>query len=129
MPNVKTPEEVLAPITEEFAPLAGLEETVFLGEAIGRVLSRDVAAEEYVPDFDRSAVDGYAVKASDTFGCTDAIPAILAQVGEVLTGEGADMVLGMGDCAAVPTGGAVPKGADAVLHGKAEPHPGGHRQP
>ncbi len=115
MLQVKTPEEVLALIKEEFAPLTGLEETVSLGEAIGRVLSQDIAAEEYVPDFDRSTVDGFAVKACDTFGCTDAIPAILTQVGEVLMGEGADMVLGMGDCAAVPTGGAVPKGADAVV--------------
>ncbi len=115
MLKVKTPEEVLALIKEEFAPLAGLEESVSLGEAMGRILSRDIAAEEYVPDFDRSTVDGYAVKASDTFGCTDAIPAILMQVGEVLMGEGADMILGMGDCVAVPTGGAVPKGADAVV--------------
>ncbi len=115
MLKVKTPEEVLALLKEEFAPLTGLEETVSLGEAIGRVLSQDIAAEEYVPDFDRSTVDGYAVKASDTFGCTDAIPAILTQVGEVLMGEGADMILGLGDCVAVPTGGAVPKGADAVV--------------
>ncbi len=115
MLKVKTPEEVLALINEEFTPLEGLEEMVSLGEAIGRILSQDIAAEEYVPDFDRSTVDGYAVKTSDTFGCTDAIPAILTQVGEVLMGEGADMVLGIGDCVAVPTGGAVPKGADAVV--------------
>ncbi len=115
MLNVKTPEEVLALIKEEFAPLNNLEETVALIDAIGRVLSQDIAAEEYVPDFDRSTVDGYAVKASDTFGCTDAIPAILTQVGEVLMGEGADMELSAGDCVAVPTGGAVPKGADAVV--------------
>ncbi len=115
MLNVKTPEEVLTLIKEDFAPLTDLEETVSLGEAIGRILAQDIAAEEYVPDFDRSTVDGYAVKACDTFGCTDAIPAILTQVGEVLMGEGADMELGMGDCVAVPTGGAVPKGADAVV--------------
>ncbi len=115
MLKVKTPEEVLALIKKEFAPLTGLEETVSLGRAIGRILSQDIAAEEYVPDFDRSTVDGYAVKASDTFGCTDAIPAMLTQVGEVLMGEGADMILGVGDCVAVPTGGAVPKGADAVV--------------
>ncbi len=115
MLNVKTPEEVLALIEEEFSPLANLEETVSLGESIGRTLSRDIAAEEYVPDFDRSTVDGYAVRARDTFGCTDAIPAVLTQIGEVQMGEAAQMELGEGDCAAVPTGGAVPKGADAVV--------------
>ncbi len=115
MLKVKTPEEVLALIKEEFVPLENQKETVPLLDSFGRILARDIVAEEYVPDFDRSTVDGYAVKASDTFGCTDAIPAILTQVGEVLMGESADMVLDMGDCAAVPTGGAVPKGADAVV--------------
>ena len=115
MLKVKTPEEVLALIKEKFAPLTGLEETVSLGEAVGRTLSQDIAAEEYVPDFDRSTVDGYAVWAFDTFGCTDAIPAILPQVGEVLMGQGAAMELAPGNCVAVPTGGAVPKGADAVV--------------
>ncbi len=115
MLNVKTPEEVLALIQEAFSPLEHLEETVCLGDAVGRYLARDIAAQEYVPDFDRSTVDGYAVRARDTFGCTDAIPAILTQVGEVLMGEGAQMVLAPGECAAVPTGGAVPEGADAVV--------------
>ncbi len=115
MLTVKTPEEVLALIQTEFAPLPGLEETVPLCAALGRVLARDIMAEEYVPDFDRSTVDGYAVRAADTFGCSDAIPAILTLTREVLMGQGAEMTLAPGDCVAVPTGGAVPKGADAVV--------------
>ncbi len=115
MLKVKTPEEVLALINENFCPLEDREERIALGEALGRVLSRDIGAEEYVPDFDRSAVDGYALRARDTFGCTDAIPAIMTQVGEVRMGQGAELVIAPGDCAAVPTGGAVPKGADAVV--------------
>ncbi len=115
MLHVKTPEEVLALIDEEFSPLEGREEGAPLGLALGRGLSRDIGATEYVPDFDRSTVDGFAVKASDTFGCTDAIPAILEQVGEVLMGQGAEMALPVGACVAVPTGGAVPKGADGVV--------------
>ena len=111
---VKTPEEVLALIKEEFSPL-GRTETVSLSRAMGRILSEDIAAEEYVPDFDRSTVDGYAVRAGDTFGCSDAIPAILPLQHTVLMGEGADFSLNAGACAAVPTGGAVPKGADSVV--------------
>ena len=76
MLSVKTPEEVLALIESEFAPLMQTE-TVSLSAAMGRTLAEDIAAAEYVPDFDRSTVDGYAVRARDTFGCTDAIPAIL----------------------------------------------------
>ena len=108
---VKTPEEVLALIESEFSPLEQAE-FVALSEAVGRVLAEDIAAREYVPDFDRSTVDGFAVRASDTFGCNDAIPAILPLQATVLMGEGADYLLNEGECVAVPTGGAVPRGTD-----------------
>ena len=111
---VKTPEEVLALIEQEFTPVAGVEQ-VALSSAMGRVLAEDIAATEYVPDFDRSTVDGYALRAKDTFGCTDAIPAILPLQGEVLMGEGAEFTLNPEECVAVPTGGAVPSGADSVV--------------
>ena len=114
MLHVKTPEEVLALIESEFSTVVGAE-LVSLSAAMGRVLAEDIAAAEYVPDFDRSTVDGYAVRAGDTFGCTDAIPAILPLQGEVLMGEGADFALNPGECVAVPTGGAVPGGADSVV--------------
>jgi len=114
MLSVKTPEEVLALIEKEFAACAATE-LVSLSSAMGRTLAEDIAATEYVPDFDRSTVDGYAVRARDTFGCTDAIPAILSLQGEVFMGEGAEFVLEPDRCAAVPTGGAVPQGADSVV--------------
>ena len=111
---MKTPEEVLALIETEFAPLERAE-TVPLSAAMGRILAEDVAAAEFVPDFDRSTVDGFAVRAADTFGCTDAIPAILPLQATVLMGEGADFSLEPGQCVAVPTGGAIPNGADSVV--------------
>ena len=114
MLHVKTPEEVLALIETEFAPVEGME-LVSLTAAMGRVLAEDIAATEYVPDFDRSTVDGYAVRARDTFGCTDSIPAILPLQGEVFMGEGAEFDLNPEECVAVPTGGALPKGADSVV--------------
>jgi len=114
MLHVKTPEEVLALIEQEFGTVAGTE-TVSLREAMGRVLAEDIAATEYVPDFDRSTVDGFAVRARDTFGCSDAIPAILPVQGEVFMGEGAEFQLDPESCVAVPTGGAVPGGADSVV--------------
>lgn len=115
MLQVKTPEEVLALIEREFEPLNEYTELVSLSEAMGRVLGADIAAEEYVPDFDRSTVDGYAIRAKDAFGCTDAIPAILPLAGEVFMGEGAEAALQPETCWAVPTGGAVPEGADCVV--------------
>ena len=114
MLSVKTPEEVLALIESEFVPLMQTE-TVSLSAAMGRTLAENIGATEYVPDFNRSTVDGYAVCSRDTFGCTDAIPAILTLQGEVLMGQGADIALQADSCIAVPTGGAVPEGADAVV--------------
>ena len=114
MLEVKTPEEVLRLIEKVFYP-ADRSETVSLAEALGRVLAEDVSAEEYVPDFDRSTVDGYALHAKDTFGCSDAIPAILNFVGEVKMGEGAAVRVPLDACAYVPTGGAIPEGCDCAV--------------
>ena len=115
MLRVKTPDEVLELIHAEFSPLDDLSESVRLDEAIGRVLGEDIPAGEYVPDFDRSTVDGYALRAKDTFGCSDSVPAILPLCGEVLMGRGADFALPEGNCCSVPTGGAVPQGADCCV--------------
>jgi len=114
MLHVKTPEEVLALIESEFETVSAME-LVPLSAAMGRVLAEDIAATEYVPDFNRSTVDGYAVRARDTFGCTDAIPAILPVQAEVFMGEGAQFSLNPEECVAVPTGGAIPGGADSVV--------------
>lgn len=111
---VKTPEEVLDIIKQQFPPVAEME-YVDLASAIGRVLAEDIAADEYVPDFHRSTVDGYAVHARDTFGSSDAIPAMLPVVGEVLMGQKAEFVLDTDACCYVPTGGALPEGADSVV--------------
>ena len=114
MLEVKTPEEVYRLIEKEFRPLER-KKLVPLDDALGRVLAEDITASEYVPDFDRSTVDGYAVRASDTFGCSDAIPAILERKGEVRMGEDAQLTLKRGECAYVPTGGAIPEGADCMV--------------
>jgi len=112
--NVITLEEALALIQREFVPAAA-PERVPLGRALGRTLAEDVLSQEYVPDFDRSTVDGYALRARDTFGCSDAIPALLTRQGSIRMGEGADFVLQEGCCASIPTGGALPQGADSVV--------------
>ncbi|MCR5138393.1 MAG: molybdopterin molybdotransferase MoeA [Oscillospiraceae bacterium] len=114
MLEVKTPEEVLRLIEKAFHPLGRIE-TVPLAEAPGRVLAEDIRAEEFVPDFDRSTVDGYALRAKDTFGCSDAVPAVLNLVGDVRMGEGAAFSVPRDSCAYVPTGAAIPAGCDCVV--------------
>ncbi len=114
MLTVKTPEEVMDLLRDKFTCCA-LPGEVPLSGALGRVLYKPVAASEYVPGFDRSTVDGYAVHSGDTFGCSDAMPALLMKKGEILMGESAGLSIGPGECAAVPTGGAIPAGADAMV--------------
>ena len=115
MLNVCTPQEVLTIIHNEFKGSTVENEVLPISNCIGRILAEDITADEYVPDFNRSTVDGYAVKASDTFGCSDSIPALLTLSGAVKMGEAADFKISSGDCAYVPTGAEIPDGADAVV--------------
>lgn len=111
---VKTPEEALGLIRSEFRrPTA--PEPVPVERCGGRILAEDILADGYVPGFDRSTVDGYAVRARDTFGCSDSIPAILPVAGEIRMGQMPDAPLEPGSCMTIPTGGALPEGADAVV--------------
>lgn len=114
MLTVMTPEELLTLIGNTFGPLDRPPEKVGLDRALGRVLARDIRAAQFVPGFDRSTVDGYALRGADTFGCSEAIPALLTCVGAVEMGKEPAFAVGPYQCAAIPTGGALPEGADAV---------------
>src|SRR5690349_15175686 len=90
-------------------------ETVALVDAAGRIPVADVVAGEALPGFDRSSVDGYAVRAQDTFGASESIPAYLPLTGSVAMGASAEVDLPSHSAVAVPTGGALPDAADAVV--------------
>jgi len=81
----------------------------------GRVLAKAVTSPEDLPQFDRSAVDGFAVVSRDTFGASAAQPTLLCLAGEVKMGERAPFSINSGDCALVWTGGELPQGADAMV--------------
>lgn len=115
MLEVVSLEEARAFVRERFGSLQGDVESVALEAAAERVIADDLVASEGVPPFDRSTVDGFAVVASDTFGCSDALPALLELVGEVQMGAEPDCACAPGACVRVPTGGQVPDGADAVV--------------
>lgn len=102
-------------VTQRFGNSAMSVETVALEQAIGRIIAHDVIAHEGVPPFDRSSVDGFAVVAADTFGCSDALPALLTLAGEVEMGADPTCACSPGSCARIPTGGQVPAGANAVV--------------
>jgi len=91
-------------------------ETVPLSQALGRVLARPVVADVDVPGFDRSSVDGFAVRAADTVGATERAPKALALNGEVLTpGTVPQVAVAPATATLIATGGMVPRGADAVI--------------
>ncbi|MFZ2087800.1 MAG: gephyrin-like molybdotransferase Glp [Desulfobaccales bacterium] len=110
--RLKTREEVLA-LFSRFKPV-GVEDLA-LGEAMGRVVARSIAAQEDVPAFLRASMDGYAVRAGDTFGATPGLPQYLEIRGSVLMGKVPVGVVGPGEAWRLPTGGMLPQGADAVV--------------
>lgn len=87
---------------------------VHVDDSIGYVLATDVHASEDVPPFANTAVDGYAVRASDTVGA-DSSPVSLAVVGEVAAGASGDVVVGPGQAVRIMTGAPIPEGADAIV--------------
>jgi len=91
------------------------EEQVPVLDSLGRVLSRDIVSGIDVPGFTRSTMDGFAVRAADTFGAAEAMPAMLEVSGEVMMGEEAQTVLEPGHAVRIATGGMLPGGADAVV--------------
>ncbi len=90
-------------------------ERVPLAEARGRVLASRIDAELDVPGFDRSSMDGYALRARDSFGADEAEPARLAVVGEVHAGVEPDVEVGANEAVEISTGAVMPPGADAMV--------------
>jgi putative molybdopterin biosynthesis protein len=98
----------------DLSPLAA--ETVSLAAALSRVLANDVVADVDAPPFDRSGVDGFAVRAADTIGASDAAPRRLKLNAEVIAcGHAPVLAVAPGTATALATGGVVPRGADAVM--------------
>ncbi|NHN47113.1 molybdopterin biosynthesis protein [Halostella sp. JP-L12] len=90
-------------------------ETVPLEDASGRVLAERIDAELDVPGFDRASLDGYALRARDTFGADEADPARLDLVGAVHAGEEPDVEVGEDEAVEISTGAVMPAGADAMV--------------
>ncbi len=95
-------------------PRVGTED-VPLAKAAGRVLANNIVSNIDLPDFMRATMDGYAVKASSTFGSTEGNPGYLSVKGAVEMGESPAFSIASGEAATIPTGGMLPHGADSVV--------------
>lgn len=93
----------------------GHVERVPLFHAAGRVVAEPIQAPESLPAFARSTMDGFAVRAADTYGASEGLPAYLTLIGEVPMGQPSGISLGAGETARVHTGGMLPDGCDAVV--------------
>lgn len=91
------------------------EEIIPTAAALGRVTSSPIVAPHNIPTFSRSAMDGYAVRAADTYGASETAPAFLPIIGEVPMGTKVNFSLNPGECALIHTGGMMPQGSDAVV--------------
>ncbi|UCD89577.1 MAG: molybdopterin molybdotransferase MoeA [Desulfobacterales bacterium] len=96
-----------------FKPVAA--EEVPLSQAFERILAADIVADIDLPDFPKSTMDGYAVRASATFGATEGNPAYLNIIGSIDMGETPNFSIGSGQAARISTGGMLPDGADSVV--------------
>lgn len=94
--------------------LIGVEKCLLL-DCLGRISAETIYANENIPSFNRSAVDGYACRSSDINGCSESIPIYLKVVEEVSMGKMPEKEIGVEECTYVPTGGEIPKGADTMI--------------
>jgi len=90
-------------------------ERIAISRALGRVLAADVISPCNLPEFNRSTMDGYAVRSGDTFGAAESRPALLSVVGDILMGTIPSRGIDKGQTMKIATGGALPAGADAVV--------------
>lgn len=95
-------------------PLSRIEHVPTVN-GLQRVLAHSPQAQVDLPSFTRSTMDGYAVRAADTYGASQALPAYLTVVGEIRMGQVPEMQLASGQAAVIHTGAMLPAGTDAVV--------------
>ena len=108
------PSQALERLLEYLGPLKEHEQ-IAAQDALGRVTAEPILARHPLPAFPRTTVDGYAVRAADTYGANESLPAYLNWKGEVPMGSQPVFAIGRGECATIHTGGMLPEGADAAV--------------
>jgi molybdopterin molybdotransferase len=103
----------LCELLSSFVPVGS--ETVPLDDCLGRVLATDILAVENLPAVDRSCMDGFALRAADTFGASEGNPAYVELASSAAIDEIISQPLRPGECMGIATGGTLPPGADAVI--------------
>lgn len=113
--NVVSKEEGRELLEEKFQNYQFPIEKVHILESINRNIGENVYSDINVPEFNRSTVDGYAIRSVDSHGANDSIPSVLNILGEIKMGEESNYSINPGETVYIPTGGMVPKNADGIV--------------
>ncbi len=113
--SVKSLHDAKSIILSEHNTIALQPESVHLLESHGRIAAETLYSPVDIPAFNRSTVDGYAVKSREVMGASESVPSILTLNKEVMMGENAASPLKSGEAIYVPTGGMLPEGADGMV--------------
>jgi molybdopterin molybdotransferase len=113
--GVVSREDAQRVLNEHFVIPALSGDEIPISSALGRVLASGFVSPSDLPEFDRSTMDGYAVRSADTFGAAESRPALLNVVGDILMGTVPERAIARGEAMKIATGGALPAGADAVV--------------
>ncbi|GAU76777.1 gephyrin-like molybdotransferase Glp [Fusibacter sp. 3D3] len=113
--KIRALNEAQAMLYQEASKIELETEHVPIGACYGRIACENVYSEVDIPSFDRSTVDGYAVKVNDVMGATESIPAMLTLKAESVMGEVMPETLQKGEAIYVPTGGMLPLGSDGMV--------------
>jgi len=108
-------QDALLLLQQNLPPCTTRKVTVARDEALGRICAEDILSPENLPPYPRSTMDGYAVRAKDTFGASEKLPAYLEISGEVIMGQFPTNGPQPGACHAIATGGILPPGTDSVI--------------
>ena len=113
--GVVSREEALTALELHLTITPPASEELAISLCLGRIVAEEILSPEDLPEFDSSTMDGFAVRSADTFGAAESRPALVMVVGAIAMGTMPDRALSIGETMRIATGGALPKGADAVV--------------
>ena len=112
--NVRSPSQAFDDLRPHISAISE-SETIPITSALGRVIAAPIRSPEDLPSFPKSSMDGFSVRARDTFGASESLPALLEVVADIPTGDSSDAALNVGEAAVAYTGGVLAQNADAVV--------------
>ena len=112
--NVRSPAQAFEDLRPHISAIRE-SEAISAASSLGRVIAQEIRSPEDLPSFPKSSMDGFSVRARDTFGASESLPAMLEVVSDIPTGTSPDIALNVGEAAVAYTGGMLADNADAVV--------------